>query len=29
MDQFKNVATAFQCLGTYLGDAPYGSGQAR
>ncbi len=26
MDQFKDVASAFQCPGTCLGEAPYGSG---
>ena len=26
MDQFKDIAAAFQRLGTYLGEAPYGSG---
>ncbi len=26
MDQFKDVAEAFPCPGTYLGDEPYGSG---
>ena len=26
MNQFKDVAAAFQCPGTYLGEAPYGSG---
>ena len=26
MDQFKEIAAAFQCPGTYLGEAPYGSG---
>ncbi|QHI69113.1 phosphotransferase enzyme family protein [Tichowtungia aerotolerans] len=26
MDQFKDVAAAFQCPGSYLGEEPYGSG---
>ncbi len=26
MDQFKDIAEAFKCPGTYLGEAPYGSG---
>ncbi len=27
MEPFKEVATAFQCLGKYLGEEPYGSDQ--
>jgi len=26
LEQLKQVALAFQCAGTYLGEAPYGSG---